>query len=381
MKKRIVHVVSTPGVSGVTAVIRFLLLRMVDQGSEGYLVHYAENDEFCESLSRSGVKVINIKQLPIWLKALRPYWIIQNMKRIFSGISPELIHAHSFDADILSARAAIGTNFPLVVTCHSFSYIEWVKKHLRQYERWEQNISRYVCVSKMLEKQLSKILPQSENRIKTIYNAPDISFFNPVSTAERAECRKKLGIFPNEVAITCVANYHPVKGQEVLAEAFARLAIMQNIRLILVGNEGHIYSGNSIKQKVIDIFKSSGALERCYMIEDCTDARPILAASDIYVQPSHQEGLSVALGEALACSLPAVVTAVGGNTEVISDGYSGFIVPPADPEKMSIAIEELVTNEAMRKKMGNNSYQFAAKNLHPSVIFNAYSDLYDALLQ
>ena len=115
------------------------------------------------------------------------------------------------------------------------------------------------------------------------------------------------------------------------------------------------------------------------MIEDCTNARPILAASDIYVQPSRSEGLSVALAEAIACALPAVVTSVGGNPEVISDGLNGFVVPPGDPGKMAIAIEKLVINETLRNKMGNNSFQFAEKNLHPSVILNAYSDLYDEL--
>ncbi len=366
--------------SGVTAVIRFLLLKMAEQGSEVYLVHYAENnDEFCESLSSSGVTVIKIRQIPRGFKALRPYWIVWNMKRIFSRIAPELIHAHSFDADMLSARAAVGTHFPLVVTCHSFSYVEWVKEHLRQYVQYDKRIAKYVCVCKLLEEQLAEILPQSRNRLRTIYNAPEIRFFNPISTTERAECRKKLGILPNEVVITCVANYHPVKGQEVLAQAFAKLSIIPNIRLLLVGREGKIYSGKSLKQIVRDILQSAGVWDRCLMVGDCTNARPILAASDIYVQPSHREALSVALGEALACALPAVVTSVGGNPEVVSDTRNGFVVPPADPERMAMAIEKLVMNETLRRAMGNNSFKFAEKNLHPSAILDAYSNLYNEL--
>jgi glycosyltransferase involved in cell wall biosynthesis len=146
-----------------------------------------------------------------------------------------------------------------------------------------------------------------------------------------------------------------------------------------VGREGQIDSGNSIKKKVLDILKSAGVLERCCMIEDCTDTRPVLAASDIYVQPSHQEGLSVALGEALACALPTVVTSVGGNPEMVFNSENGFVVPPADPEKMESAIRILIKNKKMRQDMGNHSFLFAKEKLHPSVILDAYSHLYDQM--
>lgn len=381
MKKRIVHVVSNPGVSGVTAVIRFLSLGMKEKGWSVYLVHYGKSDDFCEMLSRDGAKVYKIKAPPRWIQPLRTWWIIWEMKKIFSSISPTLIHAHSFDVDLLSARASMGSHFPIVVTCHSFSYVDWVKRELRQYRKWDRRIAGFVCVCKLLEKQLFETLSPSRDRLRTIYNAPDIHFFREISEAERVECRKKFRILPDEVVITCVATYHPAKGQEVLAEAFSRLAKKHNVRLFLVGSEGRIYGGNSIKQKVSDILTSAGVLERCHMIDDCTDVRPILAASDIYVQPSHQEGLSVALGEALACALPAVVTSAGGNPEIVLDGQNGFVVPPADPEKMAMAIGKLVRDKNMRKSMGDYSMQFAEKNLHPSMIIKSYSDFYDEIAQ
>ncbi|MHB8092080.1 MAG: glycosyltransferase family 4 protein [Syntrophales bacterium] len=379
VKKRLIHVVASTGVSGVTAVIRFLSLGMMERGWVVYFVHYGNNDGFCEALANQGVHVVNIKPLPRFIQPLRTYWLIRNMKNILAGISPSIIHAHSFDADLISARAALGHQIPLLVTCHSRSYVGWVKEHIRQYEQLDRYIGRYVCVSNLLQKELSAVHTLSRDRIQTIYNAPDISFFEPVTLIEREKSRGKLGILSDELVITCVANYHPVKGQEVLAEAFARLTKNHNNRLILVGSENHRYNGDSIKQKVIDILEKAGFMNRCLMIEDCHDVRSFLAASDIYVQPSHQEGLSVALGEAFACGLPAVVTSAGGNPEMVSVGQNGFVVSPAHPGEMAAAIEALAENKDTRKNMGAQSLQFAKKYLHPDVILKAYGELYDEL--
>lgn len=374
---RIVHIVSMPGISGVTAVIRFLLLCIKNKGYEPYLIHYDTNDEFCADLSKNGIKVVPIKSFPFFFKTFRPYWIIFQLNKIFCEISPSIIHAHSFDADILSARANSRLHTPLMVTCHSFSYVEWAKKMSNQYYRYDNCFSEFVCVCNLLNKQLSEINPRIADRIRTIYNAPDIRFFDPVTKSERERNRHLLGITADDIVITCVANFHPVKGQEILAEAFVRISNDSKTKLILVGKESHIFQGKSIKQRVTEALGAAKVLDRCRLIEDCNDVRPVLAASDIYVQPSHQEGLSVALGEALAGGLPAIVTNAGGNPEMVADGINGYVVPTAKPEIMADAIKKMSISKSARISMGEKSIHFARTNLHPAVILKSYNDIYN----
>src|SRR5262249_56746103 len=67
------------------------------------------------------------------------------------------------------------------------------------------------------------------------------------------------------------------------------------------------------------------------------DVRPVLAAMDVFVLPSRAEGMSNALLEAMAAGRPVVATAVGGNTEVVTDGETGLLVPPANPAAIARA--------------------------------------------
>src|SRR4030095_14625545 len=73
-----------------------------------------------------------------------------------------------------------------------------------------------------------------------------------------------------------------------------------------------------------------------------TDVRPLLAAMDVFVLPSWAEGMSNALMEAMAAARPVVATAVGGNTEVVSDGSTGVLVPPGDPAAIASAVNGLL---------------------------------------
>jgi glycosyltransferase involved in cell wall biosynthesis len=73
---------------------------------------------------------------------------------------------------------------------------------------------------------------------------------------------------------------------------------------------------------------------------------------DIFVLPSLSEGLSSAILEAMATSLPIVATAVGGIPELVEDGDNGLLVAPADPAALARAIERLADNPEESQRMG-----------------------------
>ena len=77
----------------------------------------------------------------------------------------------------------------------------------------------------------------------------------------------------------------------------------------------------------------------------------VLGACDLFTLASDNEGLPVALMEALALGLPVVVTAVGGVPGAVTDGVEGRLVPPSDPIALAAAIEELVRDPARRERM------------------------------
>ena len=81
------------------------------------------------------------------------------------------------------------------------------------------------------------------------------------------------------------------------------------------------------------------------------DAVRVLGACDLFTLASDNEGLPVALMEALALGLPVAMTAVGGVPEAITDGVEGRLVPPSNPDALAGAIEELVCDPVLRARM------------------------------
>jgi glycosyltransferase involved in cell wall biosynthesis len=96
----------------------------------------------------------------------------------------------------------------------------------------------------------------------------------------------------------------------------------------------------------------AGLQDRVTFSGEQNDPRPHLARADVFLLPSRQEGFSVALLEAMASALPAIVTDVGGNAEALVDGKGGRVVPPLQPGPMAAAISELSRERDRLGQMG-----------------------------
>src|SRR5690606_21212677 len=79
-----------------------------------------------------------------------------------------------------------------------------------------------------------------------------------------------------------------------------------------------------------------------------SDVQELLPAFDVFALASNEEGLGLALIEAMAAGVPCVATAVGGIVEVVRDGVSGLLVPPADPTRLAAAIVQLLDDDQLR---------------------------------
>jgi L-malate glycosyltransferase len=100
----------------------------------------------------------------------------------------------------------------------------------------------------------------------------------------------------------------------------------------------------------------------------------------LYVLPSYYEGLPTSLLEALSCGLPCIATDVAGNNELIIDGVNGILVPPHDPKKLAIAIENLLYNNDLRNKYSINGRKTIVENYSWDMIADKYIALYQKLL-
>jgi len=201
------------------------------------------------------------------------------------------------------------------------------------------------CNADAVRQNVIKRVWKNKNQVRTIYKGHDIAWFSNEKTD-----LSTLGIPEDAFVVTCVANARPSKGVDVLLKATRFIYDIPNIYVLIVGQN----VDNSFYQKEKE---NSPMADNIILAGFRTDAPQIIAASDVYVQPSSsREGMAKTIIEAMAQRIAAVGTDVGGTKELIKNGQSGFVVPPKDPGAIAQKIRILFENSDLRRSMGDAAH-------------------------
>jgi len=156
----------------------------------------------------------------------------------------------------------------------------------------------------------------------------------------RAEKRRELGLTDENILVLSVGELNANKNHRVVIEAISQIDDPR-VQYIICGK-------GSLEHELRELLQRFGVSEQVTLAGYRRDVDLYLQAADVFVFPSLREGLPVALMEAMASGLPAVCSRIRGNTDLIEDGVSGFIVDN-DPRAVANAIAELVSSPERRK--------------------------------
>jgi len=226
-------------------------------------------------------------------------------------------------------------------------------------ERW--------AVSASAAAALAMELNMEADEFDVVPNGVDTLRFSPA--ADRGEIRRRLGLPVDRPIILAVGNLKPIKGHNMLLEAVAHLpahaALDSPPRREGDAKSPGDFQGGVSRATVVFVGHDylHGALQRyaasqlagrdIRFVGRQDDVAPWCQAADIFVLPSHGEGLSNALLEAMACGLPVLATSVGGNCDVIEHGRTGLLVQPNGPQQLADAIAGLLSDESQRAALGD----------------------------
>jgi glycosyltransferase involved in cell wall biosynthesis len=147
------------------------------------------------------------------------------------------------------------------------------------------------------------------------------------------------------VQVVFAGRHVPVKALDVLLRAWALVRAPQGSQLVLAG-DGPEHAA------LVALAHELGIESRVRFPGMVRDIPALLRDAQLYVQASHQEGLPNSVLEAMASALPVVATRVSGHEDVVCDGSTGLLVPPADPRALAQAMQTLVDSPALRQRMG-----------------------------
>lgn len=237
---------------------------------------------------------------------------------------------------------------------------------------------RVITLSNGWLKKLRVMAPGA--RVVVVENAVDIPSVIP--TPVRA-----VGLSPREAPLRkdsicrflLLARMDEWKGIDDLLCACARLhADGVGMELTLAGPPGTAGDEGVLREKVAahsleDLVRYVGPVEGAAKIN-------LLRWADVYVQPSHHEGMPIALLEALAHGLPVVATRVGAVPEVITDRRQGLLVPPHRPEVLAQAMRTVASNDDRRRAMSHAARALAADRFSVNRFRDDLISLYDEIV-
>lgn len=159
--------------------------------------------------------------------------------------------------------------------------------------------------------------------------------------------RREFGIPGQEIALACIGFDNPVKGLDVLVQAFS-LVLREHpgAQLLIIGVD-------PARSNLPRLAAGLGIGDRIHWAGARDEGWRLLNAADIYVQPSRSEALSLAVIEAMALGLPVVASRTGAlDGETVVEGESGLLAPVGDAPALAAALAQLVSQPGLRQRLG-----------------------------
>jgi glycosyltransferase involved in cell wall biosynthesis len=161
----------------------------------------------------------------------------------------------------------------------------------------------------------------------------------------RGDVRRELGLRDGELLALTVANLRPEKAYDVLLRAAAlTVAEALPVRFAAVGR-------GPLRDELTERHERLGLDAHFRFLGPRQDVWRLLAGADLFVLPSRQEGMPVAVMEAASMALPLVLSAVGDLPQLFSDGVDAVVVPPEQPDALAAAIGRLATDDGLRARL------------------------------
>lgn len=178
--------------------------------------------------------------------------------------------------------------------------------------------------------------------------------------------------------VLAVGHLSEVKGHSTFLRAAALVATSHpRCRFWLLGDET---TEKGARSRFETLVQEIGIRDRVEFLGWRPDVPDVLQASDVVALPSLHEGLPLAVLEAMACGRPIVATPVGGVTEAVKDGHTGFLIPPNEPQALAKVICDLLDDESLRCQLGQQARVVIEKHFSLPRVIERVEHLYQELL-
>ena len=291
------------------------------------------------------------------------------LRTLFMQIKPDLLHTHA----CLSARIA-GRRAKVPVILATRHCIEPLPRGIKAFVSGFLNnklCDYYIAVADAVAENLASCGIRSE-KIKTVYNG--VEPVPRLSEQEITALRDRYAISPEETVFGMFGRLEPVKGHKYFIKAARQLFKEDaSAKFLIVGS-------GSLEQELKERVRRYGLEQSFIFTGFVPDTAELLNMTDVHVNASESEAMSLSVLEAMSLSKPSIATKCGGNTELIYDDKDGFLVGYADSASLALSMSQLMHDTKLRQTLGKNAGEKFKTKYTANIMVKNLEALYEEVM-
>lgn len=373
---RVCHVITGTGLGGAETALSQLIAGTPAGRMRHWVISLRPEGDRARDMRAAGAQVESLG-LSGTARALLPG--VARLTRRIRAIRPQVVQSWMYHADLLgliASRLAGGPPLAWGIRCSDASQVglDRATRTLVRLLAWLSPLPRAIVANSHCGAEAHASLGYRGGRLRVIANGFDLDTFAPDAQA-RAQARDQLGLDQGHLLVGLVARFDPLKDHAGFLAAAAQVAQAQpRARFLLIGQD--VEPGNPALARALQ----PPLAGRCLLLGSRRDMPRWYNAMDLHLNSSLSEGLCNAIGEAMACGVPNVVTDVGDSRRLVGPG--GLVVPPRDPARLAEAILRLLSlPHQERLKLGQAARRHIAQHYSLAAMAGAYLALYREMLE
>lgn len=331
MRKKVLHIIYSLFRGGAERQIETI----VTTPSEKYdhlVCSLTSGDDPSENMKAAGIPVFLLKK-----KFRGDIRVIPTLIRLIKHEKVDIVHLHNPPGTFWGTMAITfaRSRIPIIRTEHT-PYIagNYPLAHRLLHSYLNGRSEKIICVSDHVRKSFIASFPRWKEKFITVHNGIQIDSFR--TSLSREECRTRFKL-PQEAKIMgTIGRLTTLKNHASLIEALPAIRRQfKSIHLAILG-EGNL------KSKLRDLAADFGVSDSVSFLDPTGHIEIFMGALDLFILPSHREGLPLVVLEAMAAGIPTVASSVGGIPEIISDGNNGYLIHPHNLDEITEKVCELL---------------------------------------
>ena len=343
------------------------LVRHLPQRFEPLVCCIHEAGPIGAEIARTGTPVTVLGLNP----GLRRPWDVARIQRYLSDARPQIVHTFLLTASLYGRLAAMLARVPIVIGTEVNIYEHKRGSHAMAERLLMAGTDRVVVSAESVREFYIRQVHADPAKVEVIYNAVDWSQLQ--TTMTREAMRASLGLASAATVAGIIARLTEQKAHGCLFDALAATPELAGVQLLVVG-DGEL--GAALRART----EALGLTSRVHFLGARRDLGNLLAAMDVFVLPSLWEGLPLSLVLAMGAGVPVVATNVAGIPEVVEEGRTGLLVPPADSAALGRALARLFGDASLRQRLGRDARAAVLPRFGVDGYVSSVTHLYDRLL-